>query len=777
MIGWKNGFFVLVLLALLAFPVGAQDDPPAPYLYYYSPIIGGFVIERADGSDSRAVGVGFSDSTQNEILAPLWSPSGRWMVWQTADYGGLGPSFFRAWGSRVDGSARLTVLEFPPDVWVNTTVLEWSPDRDLLLTVQITEPVGDSDQAATAHYRLIDAEANAVIASQSTAFPYFQGDSREFRPLWFPDSAGVSVSSWMDWEGIPVSIVTLETDGLVSVVDTYASEFVGMLPDGAYGLADERGLTLYRRDGVTERYDLSAESGDSYQFSVSPDSETVLITRHDEQLWRLDRDAQQAVPVGQRVVRDDSTPIRWGTHLWSADSAYYLYTDITGAYYVYERDTDTARPLLNIPDHERVVWADNNRQLWFYQENRVTVYDIASQEVSTIQQLTYADVPDYNQVFYPSPDGQYLGTQDRQIYDGKRGSLGQISIHSAALSTSPRIYLYDWHPTDPWVIVGADVTHAGCCGPTALGVVGLRARDSMRQRELTTLWGGAAGWLPDAIIPHLAAGQPESVIDQPEFIESYSDGLADFAWSPDGLKIALVIDYRVAVAGFNSQQGSLDRSFRTPLTISCQLQAYIQQRCALRWENENLVAADDEVWNLVSNQFEPSTTPNRVCEWNGYACQGLPLSSSSPDGRWRIEQSIGEATFNVVDAENGTVIRAFSGVSDHEWVGSRLALAIDGKILLYDVLSGVETELPIPELNGYPSTFYSLSVSEDGRLLAANSVLNPISLWNLETGEYLASLNQYASKTRFSPDGQWLAASSGAQLRIWDMSAYRGEAR
>ncbi|MCU0466626.1 MAG: hypothetical protein MUF38_18920 [Anaerolineae bacterium] len=776
--GWKNGFFVLVLLALLVFPVSAQDDPPpAPYLYYYSPLIGGFVIERADGFDSRAVGVGFSDSTQNEILAPLWSPSGRWMVWQTANYGGLGPSYYRAWGSRVDGSAQLSVLEFPRDVQVNTVVLEWSPDRDLLLAVQITQPLGQDNPPATAHYRLIDSETDGVIASHSTPFPYLQGDSREFKTVWLPDGVGVSVSARLDWEGIPVSIVTLETDASASVVDTYASEFVGMLPDGAYGLSDERGFTLYRRDGATEHYDLSVESGDSYQFSVSPDGETVLIAYHDEQLWRLDRDAQQAVPIGQRLVRDESTRIHWGTHLWSADSAYYLYTDITGGHHIYERDTDTARPLLNIPDHDSVVWADNNRQLWFYQENRVTVYDIASQESSTLQQLSNANLPDYNQLFYPSPDGQYFGTQDRRIYDGKRGNWGQISIHSAALSTSSAIYLYDWHPSAPWVIVGADVTHAGCCGPTALGVVSLNPRDSRRQRELTTLWGGAAGWLPDAIIPHLAAGQPESVTDQPESIQSYSDGLADFAWSSDGLKIALVIDYRVAVTGFNPQQASLDTPSRTPLTISCQLQSYIQQRCALRWESENLVEADGEVWNLASNQFEPPTTPNRVCEWNGNACQGLPPSLSSPDGRWRVEQPIGEATFNLVDVEDGTVIRAFSGVSDYVWTGSRLALAIDRKILLYDVLSGVETELPIPELDGYPSTFYSLSVSADGQLLAANSVISPISLWNLEAGEYLASLNQYASKIRFSPDGLWLGASSGAQLRIWDMSAYRDEAQ
>lgn len=71
MMGWKNGFW-LVLLALLAFPVGAQDDPLAPYLYYYSPLIGGFVIERADGSDSRAVGVGFSDSVENVIGTPWY---------------------------------------------------------------------------------------------------------------------------------------------------------------------------------------------------------------------------------------------------------------------------------------------------------------------------------------------------------------------------------------------------------------------------------------------------------------------------------------------------------------------------------------------------------------------------------------------------------------------------------------------------------------------------------------------------------------------------------
>lgn len=44
-----------LLLTLMVAPINAQDDEEPPYLFYYSRILGGLIIERADGTDSRLI--------------------------------------------------------------------------------------------------------------------------------------------------------------------------------------------------------------------------------------------------------------------------------------------------------------------------------------------------------------------------------------------------------------------------------------------------------------------------------------------------------------------------------------------------------------------------------------------------------------------------------------------------------------------------------------------------------------------------------------------------
>jgi hypothetical protein len=45
--------FMLIILTLSN--VQAQEAELPPYLYYYSRLLGGLIIERADGTDSRQI--------------------------------------------------------------------------------------------------------------------------------------------------------------------------------------------------------------------------------------------------------------------------------------------------------------------------------------------------------------------------------------------------------------------------------------------------------------------------------------------------------------------------------------------------------------------------------------------------------------------------------------------------------------------------------------------------------------------------------------------------
>ncbi len=46
-----------IFLLSVTTPTQAQTDTAPPYLYYYSRLLGGLIIERADGTDSRRIGM------------------------------------------------------------------------------------------------------------------------------------------------------------------------------------------------------------------------------------------------------------------------------------------------------------------------------------------------------------------------------------------------------------------------------------------------------------------------------------------------------------------------------------------------------------------------------------------------------------------------------------------------------------------------------------------------------------------------------------------------
>lgn len=79
----------LIVLALLALSImPALGDELAPFIYYEAR--DGYIIERADGTDSHILGEVLTvESTQFDAS---WSPSGAWLAWRGTDRGGCGSS-------------------------------------------------------------------------------------------------------------------------------------------------------------------------------------------------------------------------------------------------------------------------------------------------------------------------------------------------------------------------------------------------------------------------------------------------------------------------------------------------------------------------------------------------------------------------------------------------------------------------------------------------------------------------------------------------------------
>lgn len=172
-------FLLLILLAVLTLAssvsiVQAQTENEPPYLYYYSRMLGGIIIERADGTDSRHIGADVIPPGMTGLAGPGWSPSGRYFAASGINYADY---YTTSAGAYVIDSHNELVVD-----WLTTFVngvhrMEWSPDEDILLIVGSME--GDFRSTLLHNrnlfYWLVDPEQQTIVA-EFGAFAYGTGD-------------------------------------------------------------------------------------------------------------------------------------------------------------------------------------------------------------------------------------------------------------------------------------------------------------------------------------------------------------------------------------------------------------------------------------------------------------------------------------------------------------------------------------------------------------------------------------------------------------------------
>jgi hypothetical protein len=177
----------LFMFALLASSTRVQGNS-APYLYYYSSKEQAFIIERADGSDSRTLvqysipreDVIFSDGS-GFIVGPGWSPSEEWFVWTTLLRNGA-PSQSAFIVNR-EGSLPIQLAD---DLVVDD--LQWSPSEDLLL-MRLRSGYGEED---TEIIQLYDAQEAKIVFELSVQD--IMNSQRKLRGLsWAPDGQHILV--------------------------------------------------------------------------------------------------------------------------------------------------------------------------------------------------------------------------------------------------------------------------------------------------------------------------------------------------------------------------------------------------------------------------------------------------------------------------------------------------------------------------------------------------------------------------------------------------------
>lgn len=151
----------------------AQETEPPPYLYYYSRMLGGIIIERADGTDSRLIGEDVIPPDLIGINGPGWSPSGEYFAAYRSGYEGYG--FSEPYLTNIGGEQRISELQ---QMRV-TFGMEWSPNgEDVLLFVGNTS---NDNFNRERHYWLLDPNTNRILAKFSGEFDSYDYGASYYR--------------------------------------------------------------------------------------------------------------------------------------------------------------------------------------------------------------------------------------------------------------------------------------------------------------------------------------------------------------------------------------------------------------------------------------------------------------------------------------------------------------------------------------------------------------------------------------------------------------------
>ena len=151
---------IIGLLSLLvAFPAQSQSGEEPPYLYYYSSMLGGLIIERADGTDSRHIAADVIPAGYTGLVGPGWSPSGKYFATFPINYGDYLSSVGRPY--LVDTHGNEVVSWF--GITDITAFMQWSPTGENILLIAGKPSASRSHGFGTFFY-LVDANQGRIIA-------------------------------------------------------------------------------------------------------------------------------------------------------------------------------------------------------------------------------------------------------------------------------------------------------------------------------------------------------------------------------------------------------------------------------------------------------------------------------------------------------------------------------------------------------------------------------------------------------------------------------------
>ncbi len=730
----KLALLIVICLIPIASPVPsktmAQSEQQIPYLYYFSPDYQAFIIERADGVDSRLLGDGLMPipaDGYNSIAQSAWSVSGQWFAWTVAIRGPYGH-----WLSEntfllsADGSRRIPAFDEYEHVR-----FQWSPQEDLLFAVGANTERQET-YTYEEDYLLINpqtGETSLIFSpTPTTATEYEDGGyiADYIAPAirWARNGQHVAVSKSGSEQ---VTIINREgqmhqlniTNPILAQEPSQFGYYGRVVPENMQMIyhgetdlivQDAVHQTSLSFDDIPVQQAFWADDG---QYALLMGEGVWLLSMPDERLTLIDADFAFEVP-------DSIDPPR----IWSPDSQHALLWNTSGELFHF----DLAQQNLTILDVETrenyptIYWQwiqDNvvavsslydynarQKPLYFY--NFGTVEEQIIDLVEPLERLETDYVSFYGDRFQMSPDGHVLAfiNEGAVLYDLEADTIQGIrpDYNSFFANYGGEVY---WHPDGEWLLVHEDGLVAGGGFIRHIGVL---SRDGQIRRDL----GDHVRWLPEQVTPDQLPPPPVSpLFPQPTQVLHGDTWQFYISWRLDGEQL---------ITGLDLWFGG----------------------------DTDLIA-----WNLETQTstvvFEAVPTSKRVGWETDTGGHYVPVLVDAPS----------------LEGYEAYQVKAFSPD------GQQVVIYDNNQGLsIYEVDGNTTGEMLLTLTN---STITSVSYSPDGRLIAFGSQWKRVEIWDVQTGEQLVTLPNNGAGVAFSPDGAYLAVTISWDIQIWDVGLLLGE--
>ncbi|MCI0713444.1 MAG: hypothetical protein L0154_25025 [Chloroflexi bacterium] len=584
---------VLLLAAMPLSPIEtAQSD--APYIQYYSPSHDAFIIEGADGTDSRLFGGEWIPEGTTRFAGAGWSPSGEWFAFMAMRYERYQFRGLRAIAIDPSGTNHLSVLD---DLDHATDFMEWFPGEDKLL-VSTVAWVPDTPNDYERYVYVIDAATNTItlllslLTDDSYLYPWTIQWSEKHQAF-FAHLTDVAASEDKLFIIDSTSISKVTTSGYFDEVSP--SGWVRLLEGDAtyaYNIFDKRHIQLDSSAGILRFHE---------PFALIRSGQSI-------DLLNLDTEEFFAIPT-EYTTRDYGevfSPDGQKVFLWNDDYDVFL--------------LDTASLSINPVGVSGGQYANFERHnLHWDNEGRLFIQSTTRREVSTtilygeeMRTVRFSSISSEGYATL-SRDGNWLGTVDEGAitYNLSSDTVYYHNPHSRSYWSNYGSHVV-WHPTENWLISVQDNLIAG--GGDGSRWINVANVDGSVNREITfcrAYDNVCADWLPSQVnVEQLPQGQPESVLPEPispEMVFLRGEFTDAIAWSNSG-------DY-LQVDNFFID--TMNEQLTEQVSQNVVFPEY-RENCSLPKEHKNFIVRDTN--NVLSVEIFDTTTETTLLEFDADVC-------------------------------------------------------------------------------------------------------------------------------------------------------------